>query len=142
MEDDDSEVSYELGSAASWLLDPFLDPVIFALVMRPLGPAHRKLLRPPPPLPVPKPLAPWERVALEEWARFGFSQSDADVWMAHGLGRFDAHIAEQSLRYAVTPSMLDHVVDGRRIGERLRSGETAASVAALLRSTSENGRTA
>jgi hypothetical protein len=118
----------------TYLHCPFLDPANYALALAFLTP-------PPAPRPrvvlvaAPRPprLTTADLVAQSEWEQRGFTDAERDVWLAHGLGRYQAHIAEQCRRLGVQPPALHEVVHGRRIAERLRGGESVEGVIALLR---------
>lgn len=131
---DDERVQPSDARDLSYLHCPFLNPADFLHAYT--------WLTPPPPAPVKRlpilvrsraqQLTAGDQGALAEWEQRGFTAIERDVWLAAGLGRYESHIADQCRLLELTPAMLAGHLDGRRIAERLRSGETAASIAARL----------
>lgn len=115
----------------SYLHCPFLDPAVFiearawlALPATWWKPPVRIRPAPPPP--------PWEQAALATWTERGFTELERDVWLAAGLSRFEAHLAEQCIRAGITVADLYREVDGRLVRHWLRSGESVDAVRARL----------
>lgn len=69
------------------------------------------------------------------WAKLWFDQAARAAWVDAGLGQHQASVAQQCCEAGLKPADLATRVDGSRIVERLRGGETVASVVARLRPT-------
>ncbi len=122
--------------SSDYLHAPFLDPADYLRALRLLKP------KPPPPAPrrpAPRLSAPDQALRSQEaavvaatWTDRGFADVERDVWIEAGIPRHDAHIAEQCVRFGVTPAMLDMEVQGRKARHWLRSGESVTAVRARL----------
>ncbi len=66
---------------------------------------------------------------LNEWARLFFEDSDRLEWA--NVGVYDLHMAQECIAKGLGPEQLRERVDGRRIGERLASGERLSVVLAI-----------
>ncbi len=122
--------------SSEYLHAPFLDPAIYLEALRLLQPKPQpRALR----VPAPqlsgreqKLLRQESAVAEAAWTERGFTDVDRDVWLAAGIRRHDAHIAEQCVRFGVTPSMLDIEAQGRKARVWFRRGESVTAVRARL----------
>jgi hypothetical protein len=66
------------------------------------------------------------------WTGRGFADVERDVWMEAEIPRHDEHIAEQCVRFGVTPAILDSEVQGRKARRWLSGGESVTAVRARL----------
>lgn len=74
-----------------------------------------------------------EAANVTAWAQHCFDPQERAAWLAAGLGWDDIRLAEQCAAAGLTPDHLHHRVDGTRVGDRVRGGETVGSVVARLR---------
>jgi hypothetical protein len=122
--------------SSDYLHAPFLDPAVYLEALRLLEPKPQpRALR----MPARRLSAREEALRGQEtavahaaWTERGFNDVERDVWIEAGIRRHDAHIAEQCVRFGVTPAMLALEVQGRKARFWLRSGESVAAVRARL----------
>lgn len=72
--------------------------------------------------------------AVDPWHQAGFTLTEQDVWLAHGLTPHDARLAATCRDAGLTPASLHQRIDGRTVHDLLRDGQHVAAVAARLRS--------
>lgn len=116
----------------SYLHCPFLDPAAYtqadaALVVEAPAPRPPVLRRQPVAA-----LSPRDEAALATWAPRGFTETERDAWLAAGLSRYEAHLAEQCVAAGITVADLYRTVDGRTVKHWIRSGEAVGSVRARI----------
>lgn len=70
--------------------------------------------------------------ADQEWKLYGFTEPEADAWMAEGLRRGQAKVARDLRDAGLTPSNLGEEVFNWTVAKRLRGGESPAEVLRLL----------
>lgn len=70
-----------------------------------------------------------KQTPLNEWARLCFEDSDRQEWARVGV--YDPHMAQECIAKGLGPEQLRDRVEGRRIGERLASGERLSLVLAI-----------
>lgn len=116
----------------SYLHCPFLNPADFIAARAQLAVPRRSRRLLFVPVAAPVRLTARDLAALAEWEQRGFTEHERDVWLVNGLGRYQSHIAEQCLKFEITPGMLNHPLDGRTVGHWIRSGESVPSVYARL----------
>jgi hypothetical protein len=75
------------------------------------------------------------RRPLDDWTNNLISVEDKRQWINAGLGPNDARIAMQCLQAGISPDDLMLRVDGVRAAERLRGGESVASVRIRVQET-------
>jgi hypothetical protein len=122
--------------SSDYLHAPFLDPAVYLEALRLLEPKPQpRALR----MPTGRLSAREEALRGQEtavvhaaWTERGFTDVERDVWIEAGIRRHDAHIAEQCVRFGLTPAMLDLNVQGRKARFWLRSGESVTAVRARL----------
>ncbi len=122
--------------SSDYLHAPFLDPAVYLEALRLLEPKPqpRALRVPAPRLSARQQELRWQEAAVVQaaWTERGFTDVERDVWIAAGIRRHDAHIAEQCVRFDMAPSMLDLEVQGRKARFWLRSGASVTAVRARL----------
>jgi len=75
------------------------------------------------------------RRPLDDWTKNLMSAEDKRQWINAGLGPDDARIAMQCEHAGITPDDLMLRLDGVRAAERLRGGESVASVRIRIQET-------
>lgn len=122
--------------STDYLHAPFLDPALYLEALRLLEPKPQPRV---PRMPTRRLSAREETLREQEtavvhaaWTDRGFTDVERDVWIQAGIRRHDAHLAEQCVRFGVTPAMLETEVQGRKARFWLRSGESVTAVRARL----------
>jgi hypothetical protein len=122
--------------SSDYLHVPFLDPAVYLEALRLLEPKPqpRAVRMPTRPLSAREEALRGQETAVVHaaWTERGFTDVERDVWIAAGIRRHDAHIAEQCVRFGLTPGMPDLNVQGRKARFWLRSGESVTAVRARL----------
>jgi hypothetical protein len=122
--------------SSDYLHAPFLDPAHYDEALRLLQPKPqpRALRMPAPRLSAREQALRGQETAVVQaaWTERGFTDVERDVWIEAGIRRRDAHIAQQCVRFGVTPTMLETEVQGRKVRFWLRSGESVTAVLARL----------
>lgn len=72
-----------------------------------------------------------------EWARHLLDTDDRRRWQDAGMRPYESSLAAQCIEYAITPDMLSLRLCGVTLLERLRSGESVASVWARVQEATE-----
>lgn len=72
-----------------------------------------------------------------EWAQHLLDPEDRRRWQDAGLRPYESNLAARCIEYAITPDMLFLRLSGVTLLERLRSGESIASVWARLQEATE-----
>jgi hypothetical protein len=67
-----------------------------------------------------------------EWSIRGISETERDVWLAHGLSEHHARVAAECVAAGLTPTDLPRDVSGFSVLHRVTRGEPAAQVFRLL----------
>lgn len=81
---------------------------------------------------MPPPIASRRLRQADSWVRNLMAPEDKSSWMEAGLGPDDGDLAQRCLAAGLVPADLMIRVDGRQCGERLRGGESVASVWARI----------
>jgi hypothetical protein len=120
----------------TYLHHPFLDSAHYQRALVYLRPKRsaRTLPRPS----APRPQVSWmddlfEKVGVEEWYQHGFTDADRDMWVQHGLSRYNAALASQCLSLGLPPAALQLPLDGELVADHLRRGVPVEVVLARLR---------
>lgn len=72
-----------------------------------------------------------------EWAQHLLDPDDRRRWQDAGLRPYESNLAAQCIEYAITPDVLSLRLSGVTLLERLRSGESVASVWARVQEATE-----